>query len=51
MVRNWQALMALSVVWNETTMRRKDFRGENEWRGTCVVSSALIESSEEGVKR
>lgn len=42
--------MASSVVWNETTMRRKDFSGENECRGTCVVRSARIESRDEVVK-
>ena len=41
--------MASSMVWNETTMRRKDFSGENEWRETCVVRSALIESREADV--
>ena len=42
--------MASSVLWNETTIRRKDFSGENECRGTCVVRSARIESRDEVVK-
>lgn len=50
MERNWRALIESLMVWNETTMRRKDFSGENEWRETCVVRSARIESREEDVK-
>lgn len=38
------------MVKNDTTMRRKDFSGENEWRGAWVVKSARIESRDEGVK-
>ena len=29
-------LIASSVLWNETTIRRKDLRGENECKGALV---------------